>query len=72
MILKIEIVVKVFNLTFIIFVLSCGYRAVNKILCYIFLTQYSAGDKNEKNEMGGACGTYGGRERCAQGFGGET
>ena len=26
----------------------------------------------EKNEMGGACGTYGGRERCAQGFGGET
>ena len=21
--------------------------------------------------MGGACGTYGGRERCAQGFGGE-
>ena len=28
--------------------------------------------KIEKNEMGGACGTYGGRERCAQGFGGET
>ena len=23
-------------------------------------------------EMGGACSTYGGRERCAQGFGGET
>ena len=22
--------------------------------------------------MGGACGTNGGRERCAQGFGGET
>ena len=34
-------------------------------------THYSAGDKIEKNEMGGACGTYGGRERCAQGFGGE-
>ena len=31
-----------------------------------------AGDKMEKNEMGGACGTYGGRERCAQGFGVET
>ena len=30
------------------------------------------GDKIETNEMGGACGTYGGRERCAQGFGGET
>ena len=26
----------------------------------------------EKIEMGGTCGTYGGRERCAQGFGGET
>ena len=26
----------------------------------------------ENNEMGGACGTYGGRERCVQGFGGET
>ena len=22
--------------------------------------------------MGGTCGTYGGRERCAQGFGGEN
>jgi hypothetical protein len=29
------------------------------------------GDKIEKNEMGGACGTYGGRERCAQGVGGK-
>ena len=29
-------------------------------------------DKIEKNEMGGARGTHGGRERCAQGFGGET
>jgi hypothetical protein len=28
--------------------------------------------KIEKNEMGWACGTYGGRERCAQGVGGET
>ena len=38
----------------------------------VLLTQYCAGDKIEKNGMGGACGTYGGRERCAQGFGGET
>jgi hypothetical protein len=30
------------------------------------------GDFFEKNEMGGACGTYGGGERCAQGSGGET
>ena len=33
---------------------------------------YCAGDKIEKNEMGMACGTYGRRESCAQGFGGET
>ena len=29
-------------------------------------------DKIEKNEMGGACGVYGGGESCAQGSGGET
>ena len=29
-----------------------------------------AGDKIETNEMGRACGTYGGSERCAQDFGG--
>ena len=28
--------------------------------------------KIEKNEMGGACGAYGGGERWAQGSGGET
>ena len=38
----------------------------------VLLTQYCTGDKIENNEMGRACGTYGGRERCAQGFGGET
>ena len=26
----------------------------------------------EKNKMGGACGAYGGGERCAQGSSGET
>ena len=30
------------------------------------------GGKIEKNEMRGACGAYGGGERCAQGSGGET
>jgi hypothetical protein len=35
-------------------------------------SSYCAGDKIEKNEMVGACGTYGGRERCAQGVGWET
>jgi len=29
------------------------------ILHYVRLTQYCAGDKNEKNEMDWACGTYG-------------
>ena len=28
--------------------------------------------KSRRNEMGEACGAYGGRERCAQGSGGET
>ena len=32
----------------------------------------SAGGKIEKNEVGGACGAYGGGERCAQGSNGET
>ena len=26
----------------------------------------------ELNDLGGACSTYGGQERCMQGFGGET
>ena len=29
-------------------------------------------DKIKKNVMGGACSTYGGGERCIQGFGEET
>ena len=35
----------------------------------VLLTQYCAGGKIEKNEMGGACDTYGGGESCAQGSG---
>jgi hypothetical protein len=31
-----------------------------------------AGDKIEKNEMGGACSSDGGGERRVKGFGGET
>ena len=38
----------------------------------VSLTQYWAGDKIKKNEMGGACSAYGGGERRVQGFGGET
>ena len=40
--------------------------------CLSFLTEYCAGGKIEKNEMGGARGVYGGGERGAQGSGGET
>jgi hypothetical protein len=39
----------------------------------VLLTQYRAGDKIEKTEMGGACSSmYGGRERCVQGCGVKT
>jgi len=30
------------------------------------------GGQIDKNEMVGACSTYGGEKRCVQGFGGET
>jgi hypothetical protein len=35
-------------------------------------SQSRPGGKIKKNEMGWACGTYGGGERCAQGVGGEA
>ena len=44
----------------------------NEELRSVLLTQYCAGGKIEKNEMGGACGAYGGGERCAQGSGRES
>jgi hypothetical protein len=34
--------------------------------------QYYLGDQIKKNEMGGACDTYGRQERCIKGFRGET
>jgi len=45
-----------------------------KTLPYLItrITQYCAGGKIEKNEMNGACGAYGGGERCAQGSSWET
>ena len=33
---------------------------------------YGSGDQMEKNEMGGACSTYGEEQRYIKGFGGET
>ena len=48
------------------------FFAMNFALRYALLTHYCLGDKNEKNEMGGAFSTYGGEEMCIQGLGGET
>jgi hypothetical protein len=45
---------------------------LNDLYCTVLLTQYFAGDKIEKNEMGEACSVNGGSERHVQGFGGET
>jgi len=36
------------------------------------LTEYYAGDQNEKYEMSGACITFGGEQGCVQDFGGAT
>jgi hypothetical protein len=47
-------------------------RSVVFIILSVAETQYWAGDKIEKNEMGGACSTYGGEERRIQCFVGET
>ena len=38
----------------------------------MLLTQYCSGDQIEKDEMGGECSTYGGEQKCVQGFGVET
>jgi hypothetical protein len=43
--------------------------------CFFVLTLlvcYNSGDEVKKTEMGRTCGTYGGEERCIQGFSGET
>jgi len=44
------------------------YTCSNSVL----LTEYCAGGKIEKHEMGGACGAYGAGERGVRGSGGET
>ena len=43
----------------------------SKIRSLLLTKNYLAGQV-KKNEMGRACGTYGRRGRCMQGFGGET
>jgi len=38
----------------------------------VVLIKYYSDDRNKKNEMGRAYGSYGGEERCIQGYGGKT
>ena len=45
---------------------------VPAVYCDCFCNNNLAGGKIEKNQIGWACGAYGGGERCAQGSGGET
>jgi len=42
------------------------------VVLYVFLTQYFSSDNIEKNQMDGACSTYGGEDSRIIGFGGET
>jgi hypothetical protein len=42
------------------------------VFIYIYISSTNIPGKIKKNEMGWACGAYGGGERCAQGFGGEA
>jgi hypothetical protein len=45
---------------------------IHKYKRAVLINKYYSGNQIEKNEMGGACSTYGGKERCIQDFGGET
>jgi hypothetical protein len=38
------------------------------LYCTVVLTERYSFDHMKSNEMGGACGTYGGQERCVQGL----
>ena len=38
----------------------------------LYATPYYKGDEIKEDEMGGACGTYGGQDRYIQDFRGET
>ena len=48
------------------------WRKLHKEELSDLFTEYCAGGKIEKNEMGGACGMYGGGESNVQGSGEET
>ena len=47
-------------------------KPYNEQLNDLYCSTHIVSDKIKKNEMGWACGAYGGGERRVQGFGGET
>ena len=54
---------------------GADYAVLNfRVICLgsVLLAKYYSDDQIEKNEMGRACSTYGGREEVYTGFGGET
>jgi hypothetical protein len=48
------------------------WRRLHNEELHDLITKYYSGNQIDKNETGGACSTYGGKERCIQDFGGET
>jgi hypothetical protein len=47
-------------------------RLHNEELNDLYSSPNISGNQIEKNELGGTCSTYEGKEGCIQGFGGET
>jgi hypothetical protein len=44
----------------------------SSLISQLLFTKYHSGDQVKKTKMGRTRGTYGGEERCIQGFSGET
>jgi len=43
-------------------------RLHNEEVNALYSYHYYSGDQIKKNELGGACGTHGGQEKCIQGY----
>jgi hypothetical protein len=53
--------------------LKASFELHNQQLYVLYsLTKYHSGDQVKKTDMGRACSTCGGEERCPDGFSGET